>query len=56
MSTLLPSVSAIPFVTSGIAVTPPVPLKVAMPAPSRRNQVSSVKVDDPSPGAAPKVT
>ena len=36
MSTVLPSTSAIPFVMSGTAVTPPVPVKVATPAPSRR--------------------
>ena len=56
MSTVLPSVSAIPLVTSGIAVTPPVPLKVATPAPSRRNHVSIVNVAEPRPGAAPNVT
>ena len=42
--------------TSGIAVSPPVPVKVATPAPSRRNQVSIVNVDAPRPGAAPNVT
>ena len=38
MSTVLPSASAIPLVMSGTAVTPPVPVKVATPAPSRRIQ------------------
>ena len=56
MSTVPPSASAMPFVTSGTAVTPPVPVKVAMPAPSRRNHVSIVSVETPRPGDAPKVT
>ena len=56
MSTLLPSFSARPFVTSGTAVTPPVPVLVATPVPSRRNQVSIVNVAAPSPGAGPNVT
>ena len=45
-----------PFVTSGTATTPPVPVFVAMPGPSRRNQVSTVKTDAPRPGAGPNVT
>ena len=45
-----------PFVTSGTATTPPVPVFVAMPAPSRRNQVSTVKSEAPRPGAGPNVT
>ncbi len=46
-----------PFVTSGIAVIPPVPLVVAgEPVPSRRNHVSIVKVSLLRPGAAPNVT
>ena len=56
MSTLPPSASAIPLVTSGMATTPPVPVLVAMPAPSRLNHVSIVSVDTPSPGAAPNLT
>jgi hypothetical protein len=36
MSTLLPSPSARPFVTSGTVVTPPVPVLVVTPALSRR--------------------
>ena len=56
MSTGPPSASAMPFVTSGIAVTPSVPVNVAMPAPSRRNHVSIVNLAAPSPGAAPNVT
>src|SRR5437667_12335677 len=56
MSTLLPSFSARPFVTSGTAVTPPVPVLVAAPVPSRRNQVSIVNVAESSPGAGPHVT
>ena len=56
MSTGPPSVSAMPLVTSGMATTPPVPVLVAMPVPSRRNHVSIVSVETPRPGAAPKVT
>ncbi len=56
MSRLLPSTSAMPFVTSGTATTPPVPVFVAMPAPSRRNHVSTVKTEAPRPGACPNVT
>src|SRR5256712_3952618 len=56
MSTLLPSFSARPFVTSGTAVTPPVPVLVATPAPSRRNQASIVNVAESSPSAGPNVT
>ena len=55
MSTVLPSTSAIPFVMSGTAVTPPVPVKVATPAPSRRIHASSVNVEAPSCGAGPNV-
>ena len=51
-----PSVSAIPFVTSGTAVMPPLPVKVATPAPSRLIQASSVKVAAPRCGAGPNVT
>ena len=47
MSTVLPSTSAIPLVMSGTAVTPPVPVKVATPAPSRRIHASSVNVEAP---------
>ena len=56
MSTVPPSASAIPFVMIGTAVTPPVPEKVATPAPSRRIHASSVNVDAPSCGAGPNVT
>src|SRR5207249_8155881 len=56
MSTLLPSDCARPFVTSGIASTPPVPVLVDTPVPSPLNQVSIVKVAVPSPLAWPKVT
>ncbi len=56
MSTFEPSASARPFVTSGIAVTPPVPVLVARPAPVCLNQVSSVNVAAPRAGAAPNVT
>src|SRR2546422_3546600 len=56
MSTLLPSASARPFVTIGTALTPPVPVLVAAPAPSRLIQASSVNVEAPSPGAGPNVT
>ena len=54
LSTL--STSAMPLVTSGIAVTPPVPVKVPTPAPSRRIHASSVNLDAPSAGAGPSVT
>ena len=50
MSTVPPSVSAMPLVTSGTATTPPVPVFVAIPAPSRLNHVSIVNVDDAEPG------
>ncbi len=56
MSTLEPSASARPLVTSGMAVMPPLPVLVPTPAPVRWNQVSSVNVAAPSPGAAPNVT
>ena len=56
MSTLLPSASARPFVTSGYAVTPPVPVLVDTPVPSRRNHASIVNVADPRTGADPNVT
>ena len=56
MSTVPPSASAIPFVMSGTAVTPPLPVSVATPAPSRRIHASSVNVADPSCGAGPNVT
>ena len=56
MSTLEPSLSARPLVTSGTATTPPLPVLVAVPAPSERNQVSIVNCDRPSAGASPKVT
>src|SRR3989475_768591 len=45
-----------PLVTSGIAITPPVPEDAVSPRPSRLNQVSIVKVADPKPGAGPNVT
>src|SRR5215217_7667246 len=56
MSTLVPSASARPLVTSGTAVTPPDPVDVATPAAVRLNQTSSVNVDAPRAGAAPNVT
>ena len=56
MSTLLASASARPFVTSGIASTPPVPVLVETPALSRLNHVSTVNVAAFRPGAAPNVT
>jgi hypothetical protein len=56
MSTLLPSSSLRPLLSSGIAPTPPVPVEVATPADSRRNHSSSVKVGVPRPSARPKVT
>ena len=44
------SASAPPLVTSGMAeAMPPVPVDVATPAPSRRNQVSMVKFWTPRP-------
>ena len=45
-----------PFVTSGIALKPPVPVEAATPAAERLNHVSIVNVGEPSPGAAPNVT
>ncbi len=59
MSRSLPSACAMPLVISGTATTPPVPVLVAMPAPSRLNQVSSVNVVTPRPAgpeACPNVT
>src|SRR5437773_2733991 len=56
MSTLLPSLSERPLVTSGTAVMPPVPVVVVAPAPSRRNHASIVNVAAPRPGAGPIVT
>ncbi len=56
MSTTLPSCSAMPLVTRGTAITPPVPVVFDTPAPSRRNQVSTVNCSRPRPGAGPKVT
>src|SRR6266571_8951803 len=57
MSTLLPSVSARPLVTSGMpSAMPPLPVLVPMPGPSRVNHVSMVNVAVPKPGAAPNVT
>ncbi len=57
MSTVEPSFSARPFVTKGTALAmPPDPVSVPTPVPVRLNQVSTVKVEAPSPGAAPNVT
>src|SRR5215211_3351071 len=57
MSTLLASASPRPFVISGTAdEMPPVPVPVPTPAAVLLNHNSSVKVADPSPGAAPNVT
>ena len=57
MSTLLPSLSARPLVSNGIAAgIPPLPVFVATPAPVRINQVSRVNARTPRPGAAPKLT
>src|SRR6185295_3405786 len=56
MSLLLPSASLRPFATSGTAVTPPVPVLVAWPAPRCLNHASIVNVADPSAGAGPNVT
>ena len=56
MSTVPPSVSAMPLVTSGIATTPPAPVLVATPAASRLTQVSTVNVAALRPGAAPSFT
>ena len=49
MSTLLFSASARPFVKSGTASTPPLPVLVETPVPSRLNQVSIVNVCAQSP-------
>ena len=60
MSTLLPSASPRPLVTSGItAASPPVPVESATPGPSRLNHVSIVNVVAPIsavPAAGPNVT
>ena len=49
------SASAPPLVTSGMALAmPPVPVVTPTPAPSRRNQVSSVKLVTPSAAALPE--
>jgi hypothetical protein len=57
MSTLLPSDSDVPLVTSGIAVVmPPLPVDTAVPTPSRRNQHSTVNCARSSAGGSPKVT
>ena len=56
MSRLSPSTSCIPLVTIGMAVTPPVPVVVAVPTPSRLIQASSVNASVPRPGAGPSVT
>src|SRR3954469_18830501 len=55
MSLLLPSDSDRPLATSGTAVTPPVPVLVVWPAPTRWNQASRVNCDAPR-AACPKVT
>src|SRR6266513_5508536 len=56
MSTVLPSLSDRPFVTTGTAVMPLDPVDVVVPVPSRRNHASIVKVAAPSPGAGPSAT
>jgi hypothetical protein len=56
MSTLLPSVSDRPFVSNGMAVTPPVPVEAAEPGPVRLKRISMVKTETPRLGAGPKVT
>ena len=60
MSRLLPSASARPFVTSGIAavvpVSPKLPVLVDTPVASRLNHVSIVNCAAPKPGAGPNVT
>ena len=49
MSTVEPSDSARPLVTSGMALAmPPLPVLVPTPAPVRLNHVSSVKVVAPN--------
>ncbi len=51
------SASPRPLVTSGMALaSPPVPVVVVTPVPSRRNQHSTVKVLAPRDEAVPKVT
>src|SRR5438128_5579501 len=54
--TLLPSAWAPPLVTSGMAITPPVPVDAVRPVPSRLNQVSMVNLAAFKPGAGPNVT
>src|SRR5438128_12353618 len=54
MSTLLLSASPRPFVTNGMAVSPPV--VVVIPVPSRLNHVSIVNVETPRLRAGPNVT
>src|SRR6266511_3345739 len=57
MSCVVPSASARPLVTSGIALAmPPEPVLVPIPAPVRLNHVSNVNCAAPSPGASPNVT
>src|SRR4026208_1553604 len=57
MSTFELSFSARPFVTRGTALAmPPDPVSVPTPVPGRSHQVSIVKAEAPSPGAAPNVT
>src|SRR5438128_5753898 len=54
--TLLPSAWAPPLVTSGMAITPPVPVDAVRPVPSRLNHVSIVNLAAFKPGAGPDVT
>ena len=56
MSTVEPSVSLRPLVTRGYAITPPVPVVVAVPAPCFMNHVSTVNADNPSAVVLPNVT
>src|SRR4029450_9672020 len=56
MSWFVPSASPRPLVTSGTAVTPPVPVLVVAPVPWRMNHVSIVNVGRPSAAVFPKVT
>ncbi len=57
MSTLLPSASPRPFVSSGTAaVIPPVPVVVVAPVPVRLNQTSRVNDAAPRVLALPNVT
>jgi hypothetical protein len=51
------SASPRPLVISGAALaSPPVPVDVGVPVPSRRNHVSRVKLWTPRAAALPKVT